>query len=237
MTSYTNMKLHLDRHVYKRGQYRGDAPVDRRGKSHFRVVVDHYGTYVRFHKANIITAYEDGSFKLNCNGWADSSTTKAAVHEAAWKFCGLTIHIYSRLVMSEKQLCVRVAGKTYVYYDGMKFDVEGNLLSEARPFQMRRINKDKSKQYALDIQESGFKDMFPILYATCTFEQTREWLQNRTYEMTTCDYEAAGWPVLVAKHKYYNYRAERDMKATWASIMKEAKAGMYNVSASSITVL
>ena len=125
MTSYTNMKLHLTRHVYTRGQFKGDAPVESRAKSHFRVTADGYADvmHVRFHNANIITAYEDGSFKLNCNGWADSATTKAAVSEASWTFCKIDVRIHNRLVMSEKQLCVRVMGKTYIYYDGIKFSM------------------------------------------------------------------------------------------------------------------
>jgi hypothetical protein len=240
MNSYNNMKLHLTGHVYMRGRNKGDAPVAQRAKTHFRVVEGQQEMYVRFHNANIITAYPDGSFMLDCRGWADSATTKAAVSEAAWKFCRLNINIHTRLVMSVKQLCVRVAGKTYVYYDGITFDVNGNLLTEARPFQMRRINRGKTKQYALDIQASGFKDMFPILYATCTPEQSREWLRSNTDEITTRDYEAAKWPILIAKHKYYGrvgspYR--KDMKATWASIMKDAKVYMYDVDASSLTVL
>ena len=251
MNSYNNMKLHLDRHAYKRGMFKGDAPVEQRAKNHFRVVEGRQEMYVRvvggqqemyvrFHNANIITAYEDGSFKLNTNGWASSMTTKMAVSDAAWKFCKVSIAIHNRLVMSEKQLCVRVSGKTYVYYDGMKFSIEGTLLTEAKPFQMRRIDKAQTKQYALDIKESGFKGMFPILYSTCTQEQFREWLQGRhTDDITTRDYEAAKWPMLIAKHKYYGWSGgqEKDMKATWASIMKDAKVDMHNTYASTITVL
>ena len=39
MNMYTKLSMHLSRHQYKRGQYKGDAPADpsRRGKNHFRV--------------------------------------------------------------------------------------------------------------------------------------------------------------------------------------------------------
>ena len=238
MNSYNNMKLHLKRHVYKRGAYTGDAPVDSRDKSHFRVVqAPGYRDemYVRFHNANIITAHPDGSFRLNTNGWSGSSTTKAAVSDAAWKFCKMSVSIHSRVVMSQKQLVIRVGGKTYVYYDGMEFSAEGALMSAPRNFDMRRINKDETKQYALDIKASGFKDMFPILYSTCAQEQAREWMRETAELISTTDYLAHHWPVLIAKHKYSSQK--KDMKATWASIMKTAKEGMYNVSASAITVL
>lgn len=242
MNSYNNMKLHLTRHFYTRGMFKGDAPVESRAKNHFRVVqAPSYRDemYVRFHNTNIITAYEDGSFKMNTNGWASSMTTKMAVSDAAWKFCKMSVSIHNQLVMSEKQAVVTVKGKTYVYYDGMKFSIEGALLTEAKPFQMRRIDKAQTKQYALDIKASGFKDMFPILYSTCTQEQSREWLQGMSEEITTRDYDAAKWPLLIAKHKYYGWGGgnEKDMKATWASIMKDAKVGMYNIYASSVTVL
>ena len=242
MNSYNNMKLHLTRHVYMRGMFKGDAPVDRRGKNHFRVVqAPSYRDemYVRFHNANLITAKPDGSFKLDCRGWSGSITTKMAMSEASWRFCGTNISIHSRVIMSQKQEVVTVKGKTYIYYDGMEFSAEGALLSTPKPFEMRRINRDETKQYALDIKESGFKDMFPILYATCTQEQARDWLNSRAEEITTRDYEAVRWPILIAKHKYYGWSGgqERDMKTTWASIMKDAKVSMYNVSASAITVL
>ena len=104
---------------------------------------------------------------------------------------------------------------------------------------MCRIDKAQTKQYALDIKESGFKDMFPILYATCTTEDSRAWLGRTAGHASTIDYEAAKWPILIAKHKYvgWNWNSERDMKTTWASIMKEAKVSMYNIHASAITVL
>ena len=242
MNSYNNMKLHLTRHVYMRGQYKGDAPVDSRAKNHFRVVqAPSYRDemYVRFHNANLITATPDGRFMLETNGWSNSVTTKMAMSEAAWKFCRFTIHIGNKTVMSQKQEVVTVKGMTYVYYDGMEFDAEGTLLSTPKPFQMCRIDKEQSKQYALDIKESGFKGMFPVLYSTCTVEQSREWLGRNTDDITTRDYEAAKWPILIAKHKYYGWGSgqEKDMKSTWASIMKTAKEGMHNVSASSITCL
>jgi hypothetical protein len=225
-----------------RGMFKGDAPVDQRGKNHFRVVqAPGYRDemYVRFHNANLITAKPDGSFVLNTNGWSSHQTTKAAMHDAVWKFCKLSISIYSALVFSHKQLCIRVSGKSYVYYDGMEFSAEGALLSTPKPLEMCRIDKAQTKQYALDIKESGFKDTFPILYATCTVEQSREWLRSNTDEITTRDYEAAKWPILIAKHKYYGWSNDqaKDMKATWSSIMKTAKAGMYDVLDSRITFL
>jgi hypothetical protein len=60
-----------------------------------------------------------------------------------------------------------------------------------------------------------------------------------TDEITTRDYDAAKWPILIAKHKYYGWSDVdvKDMKTTWASIMKDAKAGMYDVLDSSITAL
>lgn len=242
MNAYNNMKLHLTRHVYLRGQYKGDAPVESRAKNHFRVVMApsyRDEMYVRFHNANIITAYLDGSFTLDTRGWSGSITTKIAVNESAWKFCKMTVSISSRTVMSQKQETVMVKGKTYVYYDGIQFDAEGTLMSAPRHFEMRRIDKAQTKQYALDIKESGFKDMFPILYATCTKEQAREWMRETAELISTTDYLASKWPNLIAKHKYYGWSGdqEKDMKSTWASIMKDAKADMYNVSASIVTVL
>jgi hypothetical protein len=221
--------------------FKGDAPVDSRAKNHFRVVESkvYDEMYVRFHNANIITAKPDGRFVLSTNGWSSHQTTKAAMHDAVWMFCKLSINIHNKMVFSHKQEVVTIGGKTYVYYDGMEFSAEGELLSTPRPFEMCRINKEETKQYALDIKESGFKDMFPVLYATCTPEQAREWLTQPAEAITTRDYKAVDWPVLIAKHKYvgWTWNSERDMKTTWTSIMGEAKHDMYDTLPSTVTVL
>jgi hypothetical protein len=232
------MKLHLERHVYKRGANEGEAPVAQRGKSHFRVVESMYNEmYVRFHNANLITAYPDGRFVLNTNGWSSHSTTKAAMREAGRMFCKLSISIHSRVIMSQKQEVIRIGNKTYIYYDRMEFSAEGALLSPPKPFEMRRINRDEVKEYTQATKDSGFKAMFPVLYATCTPEQARLWLPHPAEVITTRDYAAVDWPTLIAKHKYYGNWKERDMKTTWSSLMKDAKVSMYDILPSTVTVL
>jgi hypothetical protein len=242
MSSYSNMKLHLERRIYLRGMFKGDAPVAQRGKSHFRVVMaPRYRDemYVRFHNADLITAYPDGRFVLNTNGWSGHSTTKAAMREAAWMFTALQVRIHNKMVFSKKQEVVTVSGKTYLYYDGMEFSADGALLSPAKPFEMRRINRDEVKEYTQAIKDSGFKAMFPVLYATCTQEQSRLGLSSYSEAIPTRDYKAHDWPILIAKHKYDGNWKERvrDMKTTWSSLMKDAKVSMYDTLPSTVTVL
>jgi hypothetical protein len=67
MTAHTKLKLHLERYAYKRGRNTGEAPADssRRGKTHFRVIRGNGGQMiVRFHNADLLTAYEDGHIVL-----------------------------------------------------------------------------------------------------------------------------------------------------------------------------
>lgn len=244
MNTYSKLLMHLERHVYKRGQYKGDAPADRhkRGKSFFRVVK--MGTYmtVRMHGTDILTAYPDGRIVIDTAGWYDSSTTRLRLNEALG-FVGFG-QIYMRKVMGLSQPVFRAGNNSYRYYDGMEFDDSARLLTKAEPFEMRRIDKAETKEFMDAVKASGFKDMFPLLYANTTPGPVAV---HRMQDMITDSDQAHRWPDIISAYKFervYNYKMgqhatlERGTaKTCWNAIMKECKKGMYVTLKSDITTI
>jgi len=165
MNCHTKLKLHLERHVYKRGRNKGEAPADpaRRAKTHFRVVQGNGGQMiVRFHNADLLSAYEDGHIVLNTNGWDSHPTTRSAMNDALC-FFGMG-GVSSVRKGGYSQTGIRISNRTYRYYDGMAFDVEGKLMGQAKQFTAKRTDREETAEFRHDIKESGFVDMFPILY-------------------------------------------------------------------------
>ena len=166
MNTFTKLKLHLERHMYKRGRNKGEAPADssRRRKSAFRVLAQGNTMVVRMYGTDIITAYEDGTFVLNTGGWW-TNTTRANLNDALnWFVPRTSIRVSGRLVFGMRQPTVTPNQKTMYFYDGITFDAEGALMSAPLCFERKRVDKAETAKFRGDIAKSNFKDTFPILY-------------------------------------------------------------------------
>jgi hypothetical protein len=247
MTAYQTALLHISRYAYQRGQYKGEAPADpsSRRKNHFRMMALTGRCVVRFHNANIITAYENGDIEFDARGWVDSPTTRAAFCDG---LSALKIHNisnpYGMAHRSTRHTVVKAAGKTYVYYDGMKFNQEGTLLTAPKPFRETRIDKEETAELARELEASGFKAMYKVIYATCepVTNRTMYLGANQMRDKLTDADRACDWPEIVASYKYLPmYRGgpvERGTAAScWSAIMAELKRGMYNTRDTNITVI
>lgn len=253
-TMHANLLKHLAKHAFKRGKFKGDAPADasNRGKSHFRVSEGRYGGMaVIFHDTQIITAQPDGTISINMGGYEDSPTTKAAYHHAMGTFGTFSSYIGSVKQFGLSQTCITayrpIAGqKAYLYYRGMRFDIDGNLLTDPIPFRRRGIDKEASKAFAQGMKESGFTTMFPLLFATAEKPNKTDML-NMISVLLVRDYLtnpdcASYWPSIVGKYKYYGYRNRlmsmsdtRTRSECWAAIMADAKTGMYKITDTDVT--
>ena len=253
MNTFNKLSMHMNRHVYTKGNYKGDAPVDssRRGRVKHRVVKRYDHMAVIMHSTYILRAWDDGSFMLDTCGWYDSPTTKQGVYEAL-KFTPLIgRRIYSKKVFGKSQHCITLLdGRVVKYHDGMKFDANGVLTTPLVPFERYQINKQECKQFAADIKESGFKDMFPLLYVLCKApESGRTVRPNSNYirEIVATDYRAPAWSEIIEFFKFetvYDYKTQTqacmergDAKSCWAAIMKVCKHGMYETVTSDVSAL
>jgi hypothetical protein len=211
MNAHTKLKLHLERYVYKRGRNKGEAPADssRRAKTHFRVIKGNGGQMiVRFHNADILTAYEDGHIKLDAHGWHASPTTRSAMNEALYFFGMGTISSVRKGGYS--QTGIHIGRKTYRYYDNMEFAADGTPLTPLKQFTAKITDREETAEFRADIRDSGFVGMFPILYAAAGVPDTQcvsvwfFWVP-RIKDAICSEYGANEWPDIIALAKYPTY--------------------------------
>jgi hypothetical protein len=240
MNAHTKLKLHLSRHAYKRGQFKGDAPADpaRRSKSHFRVIEGNGGQMiVRMHNADLITAYEDGRIRLHTDGWHASPTTRACMNDALC-FAGRG-HISSVRKWGVSTTGIRMNGKTYRYYDGMEFSAEGELLTEPEEFMAKRVDSDETAEFRREVKESGFADVFPLLFQSSTAEDAAH--VRSTKEAMTCEHLTNQWPAVVASVKFsQGYRKQLmydNHKDAWRALIARCTKNMTVIAGTGVTVL
>lgn len=213
MNAHTKLTMHLSRWVYKRGTHKNEAPADssRRAKTHFRVIKGNGGQMlVRFHGTDILTAYEDGRIRLDTSGWHASPTTREAM-TIALGFTGLRGFLSSRRVGGYSQTAIYFCGKTYRYYDGMEFNADGALLTEAKQFSAKRTDREETAEFRKDIKDSGFVGTFPVLYEAATPDDAHGYV--RSIKDAMCSEHLAGqWPQIVAAAKYTSYWARNSGK-------------------------
>jgi len=245
-TTYTRLKEHLEAHIYKRGQYKGDAPADysRRASNSFRVRKfvsgDAFG--VKKHNANLITAYPNGDIVLHCDGWGKSVTTGQAMNYALSKFGAAPMGFGSGKFMGMSQLFLSLPAGRVMYYDGIRLNEAGEVISELKPFLRKQIDKVKVKALNEGMAESGFKDVFRLLHGTVTLADVR--CTSRPppiVEMLTSKEHAEHWPTVVAQAAFFNHsrwnmpNVEGTGAETWARVMNAAKSNMYEVVETDIT--
>ena len=254
-TTYTRLKEHLEAHIYKRGQYKGDAPADysRRASNSFRVRKfvsgDAFG--VKKHNANLITAYPNGDIVLHCDGWGKSVTTGQAMHYALRKFGTAPMGFGSGKFMGLSQLFLSLPAGRVVYYDGIRLSASAEVISELRQFKRKQIDKAQVKALNEGMDESGFKAMFKILHATAKVEDY-EGVRTRASveDVITNSFHSNHWAWVVADNAYMsnsysssNYRWQPKSKEkstapeTWARIMSKVKKGMYETLETEFTKL
>ena len=251
MTPYEILSNRLANHVYKKGQFKGDAPLEARKKSYVRVRrLDDTTVAVRMYHTDILTAHNNGNIVIALDNW-HTSTTKMWLNYALTMTC-TGLRITSKSVQSLNQLTMRTPYGYYLYYNGMEFDSHGRLLSKPLPFEARRINKLETAEFMQSMEDSGFKDMYPVLYATADPEDINK--HHRPIETLFTDPDQArDWSIAIANHKYerkwdwsksqgvvnyQGYIVERDnAKACWSRMMKQAKSNMYDTIRTEVTVI
>lgn len=241
-TTHTNLALHLERHKYKRGQYKNSAPLCgyKRQRSHVRVLRrNDNAMVVRMYSTDILTAYEDGRIVIDTRGWYDRRTTTARLNEA-FRFVPFHIGIGSWRVKSLNQTALRVNRTLYKYFDEIELDGEGNILSDLHAFDARHMDKHEIEGFREDIKESGFKAVFPVLAANVTDDQPRRhWSANLVIRYITQECHANDWPEIVARYAFrreWNRESERlTVKQTWARLMSDLRKEFMATSITDIT--
>lgn len=255
MSMYTTLMMHLQRHMYKRGRNKGDAPANkhRRAMDHFRVVKGNDDTYrVRMFQTDILTAYPNGDVKIDTSGYHTHNTTIIRLNEAFGFFDGVSMGMGKRSILSYSQPVLRVNGKLYSYYDGMRLNAQGEIITPLQAFEQKRTDRVATKELADDLQESGFTDAFKLLYAVATSDDMEPdnygMFGVRLPDALSDTNRADTWKMIIARSKFergysftngggYEYFEKSNAKACWATIMAACKKNMYIVSRSETFVL
>jgi len=242
MNTYDRLKIRLAERSFKRGENKGDAPAGKRSKAHYRVVQREGSMCVRFHQTDVITAYPDGSVRFDTAGWFGSCTTREAIYGAlpflSFKCSGL----HGASIMSQRQMTISVKNKFLKYYDSITFNAQGDMLTEPRPFIMKRMNKADSKE--LTAEFAVFKELLPMLHSTCAplaipiLPKNRMPLAAKALrEILSDPSKADRWLELIATYKYsraYDWSSREyvvteagSAKTCWAALMAICKAPLY----------
>lgn len=250
-TMYEQLQAHIAANAYKSGKNKGDAPLDasRRSRSHERAIARAGCMAVHFHNTDVILAYPDGRIVIDCNDWATSPTTRTCVNDALRWFGGNNAWLYSDRMYGKTQLVLKTRCGTYAYYDGITIDPSGEIMSEIKPFEGRRIDRDATKELYADMKECGFKDVFKLLHAVADSPAIREIREDdpnrlavrhaRSDELRdyiTMELHANKWPYVVEMASFKqgfnwqtrNWEAKKlDAKTAWANLMETVKRDLY----------
>jgi hypothetical protein len=251
---YTKLMMHLERHMYKRGKNKGDAPANhhQRGMCHFRVVKGNDDTMrVRMWSTDIITAYPNGDVKIDTRGYYTHNTTIIRLNEAFGFFEGVGVGMSKRSILSYSQPVLRVGVKLYHYYDGITLNAQGEVITPLQAFEQKRVDRAATKELTNELQESGFTDAFKLLYAVATPQDNDDRVPMfgvRLPDALIDNTQADKWRVIISRNKFerhswdstsrgYKYQEKSNAKACWANLMAECKKNMYIVSRSETFVL
>ena len=262
MNPYEALKAYHAEHIYKRGTFVGDAPCGDRRMNYFRILAPVQGQpiVVRCHRTDIVTINPEGSvITLWANGWGNSPTTRDAFYGAL--HCAGLVGWYLTSIKPHgvNQTAIKAGGHVHVFYDGMQFNQNGELLTSAAPVQAKRLDKEKSKALQDGVKASGFKDMFPIMFAIMfASAQVPDTTPNLPFDLPAEDIitdpdQAHLWQTLIQAYAFerrYNYTTrqqecalkviksggwrnyterEYTAKDCWNAIMRTCKRGMYKI--------
>jgi hypothetical protein len=251
MTPYEILEARHAKTIYMRGEFKGDAPLERRRATHQRIIKAHDRMVVRMHATDILTAYRNGEILIDLNGWGGSSTTKGAINYALY-VCKLGLAIGTKVVMGVRQTVISTRDAYYLYYDGIRFNGDSTIASTPQRFEMRRINADESKELMDAVKASGFKDVYPVLYAACQAPTKLDPCTNYWSDYVQDADHADAWPGIIEHFKFeqgwqytpghrnghvYGIYEIGNAKTCWTRMMSMAKRNMYDTTRSEVTRL
>jgi hypothetical protein len=246
--TYQRLEAHLEKHEYKKGANKGDAPAmfERRRKTWFLVQKLNDCIGILFHRTHIVKVYPDGRLIIDTDGYFNSQTTKhylaIALHRFAtnWTWDQTPRNLS---VLGYRQGVVRGVR----FYDGIQFmetPSGWDLMSELKPFSAKRVNKKEVEEFNKGIKESGFKDMFKVLHGTCPNERG-EYINTSPYylqEILTDPEKADSWIKLIqyvgiesghfrndTTGSWEFQKRKVEARKLWTRIMRRAKSDMFEV--------
>lgn len=230
MNMYQHLQQHLERHAYKRGANKGSAPANKgqRWRNSFLVVKHADYMSIRLWRTDIIKAYPDGTFIIDTDGYYSHITTVIRMNEALRYFaCSMWMGSINKFSLFQKIMCVN--GTRYRFYDGMKFDADCKLLSEKKCFERRFLDKAQTKELLDEIKESGFREVFNVLWSQVNRDDRFGASTYRLNETITNPDKSDEWMSIIAQAAFSGWGDKACPQVAWSRIMQAAKKDMYVV--------
>lgn len=202
MNAYEKLQAHHAVSKYARGCNKGHAPLGKRTRTSELVVRLPDRMVVRLYGTDIISATPDGCCTLSAGPWHTSPSTRNAM-ELGLHVAGLRGRLESRRPHGVTQTWLRTPHGAWPFADGMKIDSEGRLLGGAAVIKAKRIDRVASLGLIAGVKQSGFKDMFKLLFATVPAPENAVQLPPSSLAdvLTNADY-AELWPSVVQKYAF-----------------------------------
>lgn len=168
MNPISKLLHHHSRHVYKRGRYKGDAPLDgsRRHRNHIRVVKTPNAMIVQMYSTDILTANHDGTVVITYGGW-DTPTTRRALNDAL-STANLRAWVCRERVSNFSQTVLKLRDNATGEYRSYPMPVVlvpgegGYTVLDPKPLRGWRVDKEETKEWRGWF--APFMQMLPLLY-------------------------------------------------------------------------
>jgi hypothetical protein len=243
-TLHTLLTQHLHRHAYRRGIFKGAAPLNQRWARHKRVhhnpITDTMDVII--YNTDVVSAHRDGSITLRTNGW-NSQTTKDGINRVLYTLRS-RLYIYSLRHRGVSQWVLSTEHGTYAFYDGMVLSPELKPC-HPKPFKYRAINAFKSTAFTKDPTTKEFFQTLPLLHAALpdTRQAHLNWYayEQRGSALRKLIADPAQWADLVEAQAYYaqwpGAPKHPDHKDVARLLKQYAKEDLYEVHDTPYTLL
>lgn len=167
-TAHSRMAYHLAKYAYKRGQHKGDAPfyTRRPAMRHVRVVKRGDNYAVVMYCTDILTAYPDGSVRINTRGFYNYPTTRARLRDATYEFCLNWASPYTVRLNGYSNTAIHFGGKNYPYTDGMIFDANNQPVGDyPRVFKKYVVDRKQTQAFYKLQTTKDFRRALPLIHS------------------------------------------------------------------------
>lgn len=198
------IEKHISVHQWKRGAYKGDAPIDiRRRENWSRVTKD--GRIVFGNKVlmEVDKAQDTVTLRLSPGSLQYPSYKKHLAY--AFNMLGMRVYAGTARKWGTTHSVLSTGSHALVrYYDAMQLDARGEPITPLLEFERMVADRERRAQFKKAIVDSGFMPMFPILYASA--ESPQKWFPFTSSEelvkvLSNSD-RAEEWPSVICRVKY-----------------------------------
>lgn len=198
------IEKHISVHQWKRGMYKGDAPLDIRRRDNWtRVTKD--GRIVFGNKVYMEVDKERDTVTLRFDPHGLRYPSIKKHIQFAFNMLGLRVYAGTARKWGVTYPVLSTGSRAPVrYYDGMELNAHGEPITPLLEFERTVADRERRAQFKQAIIDSGFMPMFPILYAST--DRPQKWPMftspGKLAEILSNPDRAEEWPSIICRVKF-----------------------------------